>query len=266
MIEVSIIVPCFNTGIFLSEALKSVFDSGFDNYEIVVVNDGSEDRETLDILFSINFPKVKVIHQENKGLSSARNFGVNNSKGDILFFLDSDNRVKKGCFEKAMNVFLANSLVGVVYSKPYFFGEKSSPRFIAKPFNFDSLLAGNYIDACAFLRRKAFEEVRGFDENRALKISEDWDFWIRVGKTPWKFHFLNEELFDYRVRKDSMIGENDQTKISATLHYLGSKHGYLFHQHYRRYFKLVKKIEKSPFTFFLRILYYKYILRKSLLD
>lgn len=263
---VSIIIPCFNTGIFLPEAIQSVIDSGFVSYEIIVINDGSEDPETLDILASTESPKVKVIHQKNKGLGGARNVGVRNSIGEILFFLDSDNRVRKGYFEKALKWFSKDPSIGVVYAKPVFFGDSSDIRFTVRPYNFNALLAGNFIDACSFVRRKSFEEVFGFDEDRRLKISEDWDFWIKIGKSNWKFEFLDEGLFDYRVRDDSMIGEKDIEKIEITLHYLGSKHGYLFHQHYRRYFKVIEKIEKSPFKFFFRILYYKYILRKSLLD
>lgn len=263
---VSIIIPCFNTGVFLPEALQSVIDARLDKYEIVIVNDGSKDENTLSILKSINLPQVKIIHQENQGLGAARNFGVKNSSGYILFFLDSDNRLRKGYFEKALKVFVANPKVGIVYAKPVFFGESSVPRFESRDFNFDALLAGNYIDACAFVRRDAFEAIGGFDESRELKISEDWEFWIRLAQTSWGFHFLDEELFDYRIRKDSMIGEQDQIKIENTLNYIGKKHGYVFHRYYRRYFKFVNLIEKKPFTFFLKIIYYKYILRKSIMD
>ena len=262
---VSVIIPCFNTGVFLPEALQSVFDSGFENYEVIVVNDGSVDETTLEILASIDFPKVKVIHQENKGLGAARNFGVRNSIGELLFFLDSDNRVRKGYFENALESFKADSSLGVVYSRPVFFGESDEIRFIAKPYNFNALLAGNYIDACAFVRRSTFQEVGGFDEDRRLKISEDWDLWVRVGLTDWKFHFIDKPLFDYRIRKNSMIGSSDLGNKEITLQYLGEKYGYLIHQKYRQHFRVLEMIQKKPFSYFLRILYYKYILKKPLI-
>lgn len=264
--KVSVIIPCYNTGEYLEEAIQSVFQSNFQDFEIIVVNDGSTEESTLFVLASIDYPCTHVIHQENGGLAAARNFGVRMSSGGLLFFLDSDNRVRKGYFEKALSVFDANPTVGVVYGRPVFFGESTVPRFESRDFNFEALLAGNYIDACAFVRREAFVAIEGFDENRELKISEDWEFWIRLAQTSWGFHFLDEQLFDYRIRKDSMIGEKDQKKIETTLNHIGKKHGYVFHRHYRRYFKLVQKIEKQPITFFLKIIYHKYILRKSILD
>lgn len=262
---VSVIIPCFNTGEFLYEAIQSVFNSEFDQFEIVIVNDGSDDLKTLNIFNTINFPRTKVVHQKNKGLGAARNFGVKYSSGDILFFLDSDNRVRKSYFEKALLCFEKNKALGVVYAKPFFFGELIFPRFESRDFNFDALLAGNYIDACAFVRKKAFDDISGFDENRNLKISEDWEFWIRLAETSWEFHFLNEQLFDYRIRRNSMIGENDHKKIDLTLNYIGNKHGFLIHQRYRQYFRIMEKIQDKPFFFFLRILYYKYVLRKPLI-
>lgn len=264
--KVSVIIPCYNTGEYLLESIESVFQCDFKDFEIIVVNDGSTEESTVSVLESIDYPNTRVIHQENRGLAGARNSGVKLSSGDLLFFLDSDNRVRKGYFEKAVKVFEADTNVGVVYAKPVFFGESTIPRFESQDFNFEALLAGNYIDACAFVRRKAFDSIGGLDESRELKISEDWEFWIRLSQTSWEFHFLNEKLFDYRIRKDSMIGEKDQKKIETTLNYLGKKHGYVFHLHYRRYFKLVQKIERQPLIFFLKIIYYKYILRKSILD
>lgn len=265
-VKVSVIIPCYNTGEYLEEAIQSVFQSSFQDFEIIVVNDGSTEETTCSVLASIDYPFTRLIHQENGGLAAARNSGVRKSSGDLLFFLDSDNRVRKGYFEKALKVFEVNPNVGVVYAKPIFFGESIVPRFESRDFNFEALLAGNYIDACAFVRREAFEAIGGFDENRELKISEDWEFWIRLAQTSWRFYLLDEQLFDYRIRKNSMIGEQDQKKIETTLNYIGKKHGFVFHRHYRRYFKLVQKIEKQPITFFLKIIYNKYILRKSILD
>lgn len=262
----SIIIPCYNTGQFLIEAINSVLVLDIDGLEIVVVNDGSTDEFTLSVLNSIHNPIITIIHQENKGLSAARNIGVKFSSNKFIFFLDSDNRVKLGYFEKALKAFNENSDVGVVYSRPFFFGESNIPRFNSQKFNFDALLARNFIDACAFVRRDAFNEIGGFDENRGLYISEDWEFWIRLALTTWKFHFLDEQLFDYRIRKDSMIGEGNEEKIKMALRYIGNKHGFIFHNSYRRYYKFIKKIEERPFTLFLKVLYYKYILKRSIMD
>lgn len=263
---VAVIIPCYNTGIYLREAIESVKLSGFSDYEIVVVNDGSTQRDTLDVLKNIEGPNIRVIQQENKGLGSARNFGVGSTSAEYILFLDSDNRVRKGYFEQAVSVFQKNPNVGVVYAMPFFFGDDFTSRFNPKSYSFDSLLAGNYIDACSFVRRIAFMEVGGFDENRALKISEDWDLWLRIGLSQWQFFFLNEVLFDYRIRGDSMIGTSASGSKEETFRYLGLKYGYLIHEKYRQYYRVMDKIQEKPFSYFIRILYYKYILRKPFIS
>lgn len=264
---VSIIIPCFNSGPLLLEALASSIDSIYKEFELLVIDDGSTEEETLELLKEIQKKSdLKIIHKPNGGPASARNLGIENSKGDFLFFLDSDNRMHKDYLSKSLEVFQSNSLVGVVYSKPNFFGEIGFEisRFQARDFSLDSILSGNYIDMCSLVRREVILEVGGFDEHLDLIGWEDWDLWIRVAQTKWKFHFLEEELFDYRVRPDSLMGSSHQFKKEKMLQYLGAKHGFLIHSRYRKYFKLAEKIENNPFSYFFRIIFYKYFLGKKL--
>lgn len=263
---VSIIIPCYNTGIFLPEAIQSVFNSGFEDYEIIVINDGSNEKETLDVLFSLDFPRLKVIHQENEGLGSARNTGVQNSSGEFLFFLDSDNRVRNGYFEKALYQFSKDESLGVVYAKAHFFGESNEERFIVRPYNLNALLVGNYIDACSFVRRSIFEKVGMFKTHQDLSGFEDWDLWIRIGLGGWNFHFLQDKLFDYRVRANSMIGTLSNQKRERMMNYIANNYGFVIHHRYRRFFRIVERLDKNPFSFFLKIIYSKYIKNKSLID
>jgi len=266
---VSFIIPCFNSGSFLLEALDSCRKSSFENYEVIIVDDGSSDLNTLDILNQVtssNF--ISVVRTINRGASSSRNLGVKEAKGEFLFFLDSDNRIRPDYLTKAVKAIQENDEIGVVYAKPFFFGfEKGQEysRFNAWDFSVDSLLAGNYVDMCSLVRKKAFLEVGGFDENQELFFGEDWDLWIRVSQAGWKFHFLNEVLFDYRIRKGSLMDQVDSQKRERTLRYFGTKHGFIIHQRYRQYFRLMEKIQSKPLSFFLRIIYYKYILRKPIL-
>jgi glycosyltransferase involved in cell wall biosynthesis len=265
---ISIIIPCFNSGKFLLESIYSCENSSYRNFEIIVIDDGSTDSESLEILDQIIVNhQAKVIRKLNGGPASARNLGVTYSQGSFLFFLDSDNKICPDYLEKALNVIQKNPLVGVVYSKPQFFGDSviSENRFEVHDFFLDSLLAGNYIDMCSLVRREVIKQVGGFDEHKDLIGWEDWDFWIRISQTNWKFHFIDQELFEYRVRNDSLMGTSDQIKKEKMLHYLGMKHGYLIHNKYRKYSRLIQKIEERPFIFFLKIIFYKYILRKKYL-
>lgn len=265
---ISIIIPCFNSGQFLNEALESIMNSGSIESEIIIVNDGSTDDFTITLLEDLEEKGIKVIHQGNQGPAAARNKGVFHSRGEYLLFLDSDNMVRPQYLKLAKGILDSENYVGVVYAKPHFFGavNDSSIRFNSRTFSFDSLLAGNYIDMCSLVRRETFLEVNGFDEHRDLIGWEDADLWIRISQTKWKFHFIDEILFEYRVRKDSLMGAADQVKRERMLRYFGAKHGYLIHQRYRQYFRVLDKIQEKPFSYFLRIVYYKYILRKPLIS
>lgn len=265
---VSIIIPCFNSGPFLLEALASCGESSSKDFEVIVVNDGSTDFETLSILKDIELKDVfKILTKRNEGPASARNLGVKNSIGEFLLFLDSDNRIRPDFLVKALSIIQKDSTIGVVYGKPSFFGDiaQNYRPFEVGDFSPDRILSGNYIDMCSLVRKETFLEMGGFDEHPDLIGFEDWDLWIRISQSKWKFHFIDEVLFDYRVRKNSLMASVDQEKRFRMFDYLGSKHGYLLHQRYRQYYRLLEKNRSSPFSFFLRTLYYKYILRRPLL-
>ena len=85
---VSVIVPCYNMGLYIEETLNSVLSSSYSNIEIIVVNDGSEDVNTIKVLSKISNEKIKIINKENGGLVSARNIGVESSSGEIILPLD----------------------------------------------------------------------------------------------------------------------------------------------------------------------------------
>ncbi|MDI1323153.1 MAG: glycosyltransferase [Algoriphagus sp.] len=266
---ISVIIPCFNTGLYLDEAIHSILNNRIKDFEIIIIDDGSTDLLTLNLLKEIRLSGIiKVITKKNGGPSSARNLGVAHSNGEFLLFLDSDNRIRPDYLSKALEHMNLGSKVGVVYSKPHFFGLESSvsPRFEVIDFKFDALLAGNYIDMCSLVRKEAFLDVGGFDENPELFYGEDGDLWVRIAQRGWKFYFIDEVLFDYRIRDNSLMGQVDDLKRTRTLHYFGSKHGYLIHQRYRQYFRVLESIQKKPLTYFLRILYYKFILKKPLIS
>lgn len=262
MPDVSVIIPCYNAGGYLQEAVGSVQQHCEQhNYEIIIINDGSTDAVTLSVLSDLAAKDCIILHQENKGPSAARNAGVRASTGNYIFFLDSDNRVREGYIDKGIALLEANSETGVVYGKPYFFGEAVKPRFITKAFDFNSLLFDNYIDTCAVIRRKVWEDVNGFDEADVMTL-EDWDFWIRVALAGWKFHFIDEYLFDYRIANGSRVsGAVDKEKHQEMREYVFKKHLPLFIEQYRffgiQYF-INKEDKQKPLRSFVKYVYGKY--------
>lgn len=254
---ISVIIPCYNSGEFLLEAIESVEKYHDKNvYEIIVVNDGSTEEDTLVLLNELKKNSYNVIHQENKGPAAARNTGVINSHGKFLLFLDSDNKVRPAYITKGIEILSKKKEVGIVYGNPIFFGGNSDRHFKPKEFDLKSILHGNYIDVCTVTRREVWEEVGGFDENRDL-TQEDWEFWIRVGKTKWKFFYIDEPMFDYRIRDDSHVTKS-KSQYNNLLKYVYLKHIDLFIDNYHslnselQYYKI---LQERPFRLALKALY-----------
>src|SRR5688572_30177035 len=125
MTKVSVIIPCYNLGKFLNEAIESVLSQTLRDYEIIVVNDGSTDKETIHIINELKNPLIKVVQTSNQGLSAARNTGIFFSKGDYILPLDADDKIEPSYLEKAVKVLDENENIGIVYCEAMFFGEEN---------------------------------------------------------------------------------------------------------------------------------------------
>lgn len=202
MPKISVVIPCYNQGVFLTEAIKSVLGQTYTEFEIIVVDDGSTDFETLTILDTIDNPLVKVMRTPNGGLATARNRGIAASTGTIILPLDADDLIAPTYLEKGVEVFDADSGVGVVYSMADKFGvvnglwhlPEYSPRLILKE---------NMVFCSAMFHRESWERVGGYNKN--MKHGwEDWDFWLSFCELGIRFFRIPEVLFHYRVREKSM--------------------------------------------------------------
>jgi glycosyltransferase involved in cell wall biosynthesis len=262
-VVISIIIPSYNSGKYLVEAIGSVTSQQHRNYEIIIVDDGSTDPETLELYNKLTVDSCRVLKQQNAGPAAARNAGVKVAQGEYLLFLDSDNKIRPGYIEKGIGILSNNPDIGVVYGKPHFFGSTTKPRFRAHKFHMNSILLGNYVDMCAVVRKKAWEDAEGFDENRVLIGHEDWEFWIRVGLKGWKFEFVDEVLFDYRTRENSLIlNAQEDTRVQEMLEYVTRKHSIVLFNHYEKIYRRYMLYQNRPFKYFLRRMYSKYILKE----
>lgn len=106
----SIIIPVYNVKEYLDDCLKSILEQTYINYEIILVDDGSTDGSAeLCDNYSRNYKNIKVIHENNSGVSCARNVGLANSSGKYILFVDPDDSVKKNFIDKLINSLLENS-------------------------------------------------------------------------------------------------------------------------------------------------------------
>lgn len=222
-IKVSIIITCYNLGEYLQEAVDSIKDySQIEDIEIIIVNDGSTDTRTNQIIESIaqNDSTIVLLNQDNLGLAKARNNGIKQARGAYIIPLDADNKIRPIFITKSIEL-LNNESIHVVHGNAQFFGNKSAV-WVTKPFIISEMVLNNYIDACAAFRKSDWELIGGYDENMPEMGFEDWDLWLRMSMKGFRFQYVNEILFDYRVREHSMISDAWK-KRELLLDYIFSK-------------------------------------------
>lgn len=208
--KVSIVIPCYNSGETLPETLSSIENVRNDRLlEVIIVDDGSTDKYTLEVMGGLDAAYYTILHQRNSGLGAARNVGIRVAKGEFIIPLDSDNRLRASYLTQGVETLIKNPVIGVVYGNAKYFGKKEEP-WIVPTFDLPLLTTINYIDACAIFRKKVWEMVGGYDENMPHMGWEDWDFWLRAASKGWEFYHLEEIAFDYRVQGVSMLSETDR--------------------------------------------------------
>jgi glycosyltransferase involved in cell wall biosynthesis len=224
--KVSVVIPCFNHGEFLPEAVASVTDIKRDDVELIVVDDGSTDGRTRAEMDALVARGIRVIRQENKGLAAARNTGILASKAEYILPLDADDRLRPGWIDHGIRILAANPQVGVVYGDAEYFGTRTG-RWHIGPFDRDRLLQWNYIPACAIYRRLVWEQNGGYDATMPVWMLEDWDFWLTTWEHGWEFAYVPEILFDYRVAAQSMITRTSGFEAQIDK-FIALKHGPLY--------------------------------------
>ncbi|MEO6133549.1 MAG: glycosyltransferase [Ginsengibacter sp.] len=222
--KISIIIPCYNHGQYLKEAIESVDRcEDKDLYEIIIMNDGSTDPDTIKILQGLIDEGYHVINQKNQGLGAARNNAIKEAKGEYILPLDSDNKIRPEYIYKSIKILDEQPDIAMVYGDAQYFGEESEV-FKAGEFNLQNLMLGNFIDACAVFRKPAWERVGGYDERMPVMGYEDWDMWLNMSFNNFRFHYIPEVLYDYRLLNNSMLRSIDVEKKKQVFQYLDKKY------------------------------------------
>ena len=257
-IAISIVIPCYNDGQFLLEAIQSVKEVQQGRHEIIVVNDGSTDQATLRALTDAEQLGHQVIHQINSGPGRARNQGVAAAKASYILPLDADNRLRPAAIDRAIETLNRDADLDVIYGDVEFFGDKSG-RDRVPEFNLRRLLVWNYIYASSLFRKSTWERLGGLDEDREAQGFEDWDFWCRIACSGGKLLHSGEILHEYRVRNDS-FGSGVAAKSAHTeaiLRHIRAKKINLSMGEYLNAFQtwepVVEKLRKQPFKTLARL-------------
>lgn len=198
---VSVIIPSYNSGEYITETINSILKQSYKNIEIIVVDDGSTDRTARILQNYIKNNNIKYILQENRGVSRARNTGIASSKGGIVALCDADDVWVENKLELQVPLF-NNQDVALVYGGTEVFGDDididmDHSKAFKRGGIFDDLMRGNFIcTSSTLIRKEVIKKVGGFDEK--LKFVEDLDLWLRI-TSKYKADFTPERVVKYRI-------------------------------------------------------------------
>jgi glycosyltransferase involved in cell wall biosynthesis len=196
----SIVIPCYNLGEFLPEAVESARKQSRPALEVIIVDDGSTDARTLDALRVCERSGVTVLRTPNRGAPAARNHGIRHAKGTFILCLDADDVLERGFLERTEPVLLGRPDVGIVATGVRMFGEFEGtwrPPAYAPV----TLLWRNCVPSASLFRRVCWERSGGYPD---LPGGQDWGFWIGIVRQGWKWEVIGEQLYRYRRRSGSI--------------------------------------------------------------
>jgi len=246
MPQVSIIIPYYNHGAFLQETLDSIEQLSYKDYEVIIVNDGSSDHESIALIEKLkNNNNFKIIEQEHQGPSIARNNALKIANGKYIAFLDADDLIRKDTLEICIKNLEENKKIAVVYGDCMWFGEKQGIKKQGD-FNIVIQLRANDIAICSVIRKEALEDVGGFDEYLSMKGLEDWDLWFALYEKGWNFCYVEKTFFSIRVAMASRTFTVANTKIEELTSYIYKKHSDLLASQYLKLYHANKNFRKSP--------------------
>lgn len=216
MSRVSIIIPCFNAGDYVVAAVDSALAQTYADVEVVVVDDGSTDPRTIEVLDGLQRPRTRIVRQANGGPSAARNRAVREATGEYILPLDADDLFDPTYAEKAVAKINSGPDIGIVYCDAMKFGAASGvwrlPAYTVREMVIDNVIF------CSGLYRKAdWQAVGGYNE-KLRRGMEDYEFWIKIIGLGRDVRKIDEPLFHYRIQQSSRTTQfmDDNSAVVAT--------------------------------------------------
>ena len=216
---ISVVIPCFNSGSTLKKAIDSVKSQTWNSVEIILIDDGSNDSNTLEIIDSII--NIEVIKTKNQGLSAARNVGISASNGKYILLLDSDDWLEPDAIEKLLSKLKKSHPHSFSYSLTQLEGERQG--VISRKYNFFEQLFLNQVPYSILISKKLIIQCGGYDE-QMINGFEDWDLNIRLGLNNIYGVVVNAPLFHYRVSKNGMLLSKSANKHAHIWGYIQQKY------------------------------------------
>lgn len=221
----SVVVPCFNGGRYLDALMASFQRQTLRGFEIIIVDDGSTDEVTLRKLAALE-GKAHVIHQDNRGLSAARNTGIEAARSEFVAVLDCDDTFEPPFLEEAVTLIRAAPAdVALVFSHLRLTGVGNG--LIERHFNRFDLLFTNTLHSGLMVRKACWRAVGGYDETMRQGY-EDWEFYLRLARAGYRGLEIPKPYFNYAVASGGMLF-NKSSQLHAVLwRSIRAKHAALY--------------------------------------
>lgn len=240
LIEVSVIMPCYNDGQYLQDAVDSVNLEENQNTEILIIDDGSQDERTKKALAGMRHERIQVLHTAHIGPSGARNEGIRYASGTYILPLDADDRIEPSYIRKAKDKLEAEPMVGAVYCHADCFGEESGPWKLPD-YSFERMLVENVVFVTSMFRKADWQRIGGFRTNMQHGL-EDYDFFLSILELDKEIVQLPEVLFHYRIKKKSRTTDfiSEIQTVKNTYRTIYDNHSGFYQRHAEIYAKALR--------------------------
>lgn len=245
MNSISIIIPCYNDAQYVEQSVHSALNQTYLFKEIIIVDDGS-DIETKEVLKKLEPQVTKLITQDNKGQSTARNVGIREANGEYILVLDSDDYFEPSFCEKAILLFNEDIATKIVTCQAnLLYDNGGSDIYIPKGGVVSDFLFSNSALGTSMFKKEDWQNCGGYDEDMRNGF-EDWEFFIRLLKNGGKVKVIPELLYTYRKRNNSTTSIANSKKYEL-LRYIFNKNRDLYTENFEQYtdylFALIQKEE-----------------------
>ena len=215
---VSILVPAYNAERYIKATLDSALMQDYPNFEIVVIDDGSKDK-TWEIIQTYTDPRIRMMWQENQGITPTRNRLFKEAKGQYIAYLDCDDVYLQGRISKPVAFLEAHREYALAYCEPIYFFDGEPDKLYRHRFKlysgdevFAGLLEHQFItNTTITFRREVYDRLGGY--NPATGIVEDWEYFIRMVRNGYRIALLGDDLVRFRLRRDSNTNFVRQVEI-----------------------------------------------------
>lgn len=282
-IKVSIILPTYNCAEYLSTAIESALNQTFKCFELIVIDDGSNDA-THDLIHSefSGVDKIRYFYQDNKGLPGARNAGIKRAEGEYITFLDADDIYKPTMLEKchsfletrpSHDLVITEWIMQTLDDNNNVIDEKV-PSLSNYPQTQDALynmvFTRMMFNSYMMVRKEYIKQIGLFDEN--IPFCEDVDLWRRFAKNGVRFDLIREPLFIYRKRTGSLTTSYSNKNIYSLLRLFDKyrsdivhdKHLRMHHANELWHYARLSYTHKSPLALTLRCMLKSQFLQPSI--